>query len=213
MAVDVKICGLTTGRAVAAAVECGARFVGFVFFPPSPRSLEPEKARKLAAEVPQDVLKVGVFVDPDDSLLARVLDTVPLDVIQLHGSEQPARLADISTRFDVQVMKAVKVEALADLSQAAAYEPVADRLMFDARPPPAATRPGGNAIRFDWSILAGKSWRKPWFLAGGIDATNVADAVAISRARFVDVSSGVERAPGDKDPAKIRAFLDIAGRL
>ena len=213
MVVEVKICGLTTAATVAAAVRGGAAYVGFNFFPPSPRSLEPHMARALAAEVPDAILKVGVFVDPDDGLLRRVLGAVPLNIVQLHGGESPDRLADIKTRFAVQVMKAIKVGAAADLAQAAAYEPVADRLMFDALPPAGADRPGGNAVSFDWSILAGRTWRKPWFLAGGIDSGNLAQAVAVSGAGLVDVSSGVERSPGVKDPAKIQAFLDIAGRL
>ena len=213
MAVDVKICGLTTAAAVAAAVRGGAAYVGFNFFPPSPRSLEPDMAGALAAEVPGAISKVGIFVDPDDGLLGRVLDVVPLDMVQLHGSESPDRLADIKSRFAVQVMKAIKVGTATDLAQAAAFEPVADGLMFDARPPATATRPGGNAVSFEWSILAGKTWSKPWFLAGGIDAGNLEEAVALSGAGLVDVSSGVERTPGVKDPVKIQAFLDIAGRL
>ncbi len=213
MAVRVKICGLTTAAAVAAAVRGGAAYVGFNFFPPSPRCLEPDMAAILAAAVPDAIPKVGVFVDPEDELLRRVLGAVPLDIVQLHGSEPPERLTDIKSRFAVEVMKAINVGTADDLAQATTYEPLADQLMFDARPPAAATRPGGNAVSFDWSILAGKTWRRPWFLAGGIHAGNLAAAVAMSGASLVDVSSGVERAPGDKDPAKIQAFLDIAGRL
>ncbi len=213
MPVEVKICGLTDAAALAAAVDNGARYVGFNFFPPSPRALQPEAAAQLAEPVPDRVGKVGVFVDPDDGLLQQVLDRLSLDSVQLHGDEPPDRVAAVKERFGVGVIKVLKVGAPADVAAAAAYERVADRLMFDARPPAAATRPGGNAVAFDWSILAGKSWQKPWFLAGGLTADNVAEAVAVSGARLVDVSSGVEQAPGRKDPAKIKAFLDIARRL
>ena len=213
MPVEVKICGVTDTAAVAAAVEHGARYVGLNFFPPSPRALKPAPAARLAAQVPTGISKVGVFVDPDDGLLSTVLDAAPFDLLQLHGDEPPDRCAAVRARFDVPVMKAIKVGTREDLASVAAYEDVADFLMFDARPPASATRPGGNAVPFDWSLLEGRNWLKPWFLAGGITADNVAAAVVASGARLVDVSSGVERAPGHKDPAKIKAFLDIARRL
>ncbi len=213
MPIAVKICGLTSPAAVAAAIDGRASYTGFVFFPPSPRAVEPMTAAGIAAPIPVGIRKVGVFVDPDDALLARVLDAFALNMVQLHGNEPPARLVDIKNRFGVEVMKALKIGGPEDLAQADAYETVADWLMFDAPPPATATRPGGNALSFDWSLLAGRTWRKPWFLAGGLDAGNLAAAVAASGATAIDVSSGVERAPGDKDPDKIKAFLDIAGRL
>ncbi len=213
MPVAAKICGLTDASAVATAVEHGARFTGFIFFPPSPRNVTPSTAAELAQPIPADVTKVGVFVDPDDARLADTLAAVPLDLLQLHGDETPARLQAIKARFGLPVMKVIKVGTADDLAPAAGYMEVADRLMFDTRPPPDADRPGGNAESFDWSILSGQSWPKPWFLAGGITADNVATAVATTGAQLVDISSGVEHSPGRKDPAKIKAFLDITGRL
>ena len=215
MAVATKICGLTSPAAVAAAIAGKAQFVGAVFYPPSPRSLAPAAAGDLLAPVPHDIRKVGVFVDPDDAQLATAVATAGLDIVQLHGAETPARVAAIKARTGRPVMKAIKVRSAPDLAAAAPFEAVADWLLFDAWPPgdTPATLPGGNALSFDWRLLTGRAWRRPWFLAGGIDPDNLREAVTISGARFVDVSSGVERVPGDKDPAKIAAFLDIAARL
>jgi phosphoribosylanthranilate isomerase len=213
MTVAVKICGLKAPEAVDAAVEGGARLVGFVFFERTPRRVTPAEAAALAARVPRGVVKVGLVVDLDDAALADILAEAPLDLLQLHGRESPERVAEIKARFRVPVMKAVAVSEAGDLERAKAYEGVVDRLMFDAKPPAGAERPGGNAVPFDWSLLSGREWRVPWILAGGLDAGNVAQAVAVSGAATIDVSSGVEDAPGVKSPQKIREFLGIAARL
>jgi phosphoribosylanthranilate isomerase len=213
MPVDVKICGLSTSEAVTAAVEGGARYVGFVFFPPSPRSLSPTRAAAVLASAPTGPVRVGLFVDADDALLAEVLASVPLDMVQLHGAESAARVAEVKVRFGVPVIKAVAIAGADDLARARAYEAIADMLLFDARPPKGATRPGGNAQAFDWSLVKDRGWRLPWLLAGGIDAGNVGEAVRASGAPAVDVSSGVEDRPGVKNPAKIRALLKIAATL
>jgi phosphoribosylanthranilate isomerase len=207
MSVAVKICGLSTLETVAAAVQGGARFTGFVFFPPSPRHLTPERAASLVAAVPEDVIRVGVFVDPDDALLAEVLAKAPLDMIQLHGEEPPERVAAIKKKFGKKAMKAIRVAREADLGQVPGYYGVADWLMFDARPPKEATRPGGNALAFDWELLRARTWKLPWMLSGGLTTDTLAEAVRISRAVAVDVSSGVESRPGVKNSAKIRDFL------
>lgn len=213
MSIDVKICGLREAAAVEAAVRGGARFVGFVFFPPSPRSLEPAAARSLGETVPPDVTKVGLVVDADDATLDPVVNLAGVDMLQLHGRESPERAAKVRERFGLPVMKAVAIGDAADLAQARAYEEVVDYLMFDARPPKDATRPGGNARAFDWSLLAGQRWAVPWFLAGGLTADNLAEAVQATDARLVDTSSGVEDRPGAKNTAKIEAFLAAAKRL
>lgn len=213
MAIAVKICGLCDEAAVDAAVAGGARFVGFVFFPPSPRALVPERAAALAARVPEGVLRVGLVVDADDEQLQAITTGVPLDMLQLHGREPPARVATIRVRFGLPVMKAVPVAEAADLVRAEPYLGVADRLLFDGRPPPGATRPGGNAAAFDWRLLAGHSWPVPWLLAGGLDAGNVARAVCESGAAAVDVSSGVEDVPGHKDVRLIASFLAAAAAV
>ena len=215
MTVEAKICGVNSTAAVNAALQGGAAYVGFVFYPPSPRSLTPEEAGELAALVPPGVQKVGLFVDPDDETLARTLNAVALDLLQLHGAETPERVAEIKRRTGIPVMKAVKVEVAADVDGAAPYEKTADRILFDAKPPKdmKGALPGGNAVSFDWRLLAGRHWACPWMLSGGLDAENVTDAVRISGAPSVDVSSGVETRPGEKDPAKITAFLEAVSRL
>jgi len=213
MSVEVKICGLSTPDGVAAAVAGGAKFVGFVFYPPSPRNLSPEQAAPLIAGVPAGITRVGVFVDPEDDLLARVLAKSPLDMIQLHGEETPERVGAIKKKFGKKAMKAIKIACEADLGAAAPYFGDADWLMFDARPPKEATRPGGNALAFDWELLRARRWPLPWVLSGGLNAGNLAEAVRISGAKAVDVSSGVESRPGVKDPAKIREFLAQASRI
>lgn len=210
MAVDVKVCGLTTPEAVRAATAGGARFIGLVFFPPSPRAVTIEAAAALAALAPPHVIRVGLFVDAEDERIAQVLAAVPLDLLQLHGQETPERVAATRARFGRPVMKAIALETAEDLAAVAVYQAVADWLLFDARPPRGAVLPGGNARPFDWSLLAGRHWTRPWMLAGGLDADNLATAVAISGARTVDVSSGIEDAPGRKSPAKIEAFLKAA---
>ncbi len=210
--VRVKICGINAADALGAAVEAGTDFVGFVFYPRSPRAVTPEAARDLAARVPASVKKVGLFVDPDDALLQRTLAVVPLDLIQLHGRETPERVAQIRARFGMAVMKAIKVAAAADLDQAAAFEPVADWLLFDGVPPKDMENalPGGNAARFDWALLRGRRFARPWMLSGGLDPANIAEAIRATAAPCVDVSSGVESRPGVKDPARIRAFIRAA---
>lgn len=212
-AVRVKICGLTRPADVEAAVAAGAAYVGFVFFPPSPRSVSPEAARALAVEVPAGVAKVALTVDADDAELGAILDRVPVDMLQLHGGESPARVAETRTRFGLPVMKAVGLREPADLRALDAYAAVADQLLVDAKPPAGAALPGGNGLAFDWRLLAGRRWTRPWMLAGGLSAENVAEAVRLTGARQVDVSSGVERAPGAKDPVRIRAFLDAVAEV
>ncbi len=215
MTVAAKICGLNSRAAVAAAVEGGASHVGFVFYPPSPRSLEPPAAAALAALVPPAIVKVGLFVDADDETLARVTAAVALDMLQLHGHETPSRVADIKRRFARPVMKAISVAGPADIDGAQAYAGVADWLLFDAKPPKdmAGALPGGNALAFDWTLVGARSWPLPWMLSGGLHVGNLAEAVRISHASAVDVSSGVEDRPGVKNPAKIRAFLAAARAL
>jgi phosphoribosylanthranilate isomerase len=215
MSVAAKICGLTSIDAVQAAVAGGARFAGFIFYPPSPRSLGIAQATALVASIASGVTRVGVFVDPDDRLLENVLTKMPLDMVQLHGSETPERAATIKRRFGIKVMKAIKVASALDLQAAKEFFGSADWLMFDAKPPKDMTHalPGGNALAFDWELLRQKDWPLPWMLSGGLTVENLREAVKISRAEAVDVSSGVERRPGEKDPAKIRAFLARATAL
>lgn len=215
MTVRAKICGLNTAEAMEAAVGGGAAYVGLVFYPPSPRAVSPPEAARLAALVPERTARVGVFVDADDDAIAAVLDTVDLDFLQLHGREPPDRVAGIRRRFARPVIKAIKLAGRADLAAAARYSDAADRLLFDAKPPKtmAHALPGGNAVAFDWRLLAGTSWPVPWMLSGGLDAANVAEAVTATGASEVDVSSGVEDEPGRKSAAKIAAFLAAVGRL
>ncbi|MGH7096581.1 MAG: phosphoribosylanthranilate isomerase [Stellaceae bacterium] len=214
MSVAAKICGLSSAAAVAAAAEGGARYLGFVFYPPSPRAIDPPAAARLAAAAPAGILKVGLFVDAADAAIAAVLDLVPLDLLQFHGRESPERVAVARRRFGRPIIKAVALAGVPDLATAAHYQEVADLLLFDARPPrdPGAL-PGGNGLAFDWALLAGRSWRVPWMLSGGLTAERLAEAVEISGATIVDVSSGVERRPGVKDPDRIRAFLAAARAL
>jgi phosphoribosylanthranilate isomerase len=213
--VDVKICGLNDPAAVDAAVEGGARFAGFVFYPPSPRSLTPVQARELVRRVPAGVVKVGLFVDADDSVLASVLDRIALDELQFHGDESPERVLEVRAALRIPVMKAIKLASAEDLETARAYESIADRLMFDAKAPAdlKGALPGGNALAFDWRLLHGHAWKLPWMLAGGLTADNIAEAVKLSGATALDVSSGVEDAPGVKSVAKIAAFLAAAAKL
>ena len=207
---QVKICGLTRPEHVAAAVEAGAAFVGFVFFPKSPRNLTPEAAAALAQDVPPGVARVGLFVNPDDALLDAVLAVVPLDILQLHGSESPDRVAEIKARTGLPVMKAVGVAGPADLEALWDYGLVADMLLVDAKAPKDAALPGGNGLAFDWRLLVGRKFLTPWMLAGGLTPDNVAEALRLTGARIVDVSSGVETAPGEKDADLIRAFVTAA---
>ena len=207
MSTTVKICGLTSPEGVAAAVSAGARYLGFVFFAKSPRHVTPEQAAALAAEVPLGIAKVGLFVNPDDALLQTVLAQVPLDMIQLHGSESPARVTEVRALTGLPVMKAVGVAEPRDLDALWDYGLVADMLLIDAKPPKDAELPGGNGLVFDWRLLAGRQVLKPWLLVGGLTPENVTQALRLTRAPGVDVSSGVESAPGVKDPDRIRDFI------
>jgi phosphoribosylanthranilate isomerase len=208
-----KICGLSTPETVTAAVEGGAAFLGFMFFDKSPRNLTPEAAARLVAPLrPSPVKTVAVTVDPDDALVDRLMATMKPDLIQLHGKETPSRVRQVAARSGVGVIKAFSVSSPADVRQAQAYDGVVEHLMFDARPAPGSVLPGGTGARFDWSLLAGQRFSRPHFLAGGLDPWNVAEAIKVSGAPLMDVSSGVERGPGLKDPALITAFLDAVKR-
>lgn len=192
------------------AIESGADQAGFVFFPPSPRSLGIEAARLLGARAQGRVQKVALTVDASNDAIAAIVAALKPDMLQLHGNETPERVAVVRSRFGLPVMKALPIATRADLSPILEYSKVADRLLFDARAPQDATRPGGLGKTFDWTLLAGLKTGVPYMLSGGLDAGNVAEALRITRAPGVDVSSGVERAPGEKDPDKIRAFIRAA---
>ena len=214
MSVAAKICGLSTEEAVAAAVAGGAAYLGFVFYPPSPRAVTAEQAARLCAAIPGGVARVGLFVDADDDTIRAVLAEAPIDLLQFHGDESPERVVDAKIRFARPVMKAVAIAAPEDVLGAARYEEVTDLLLFDAKPPrrPNAL-PGGNGLAFDWELIGGRSWRRKWMLSGGLTADLLPEAVRISAAVLVDVSSGVESRPGEKDLDKIRAFLAAAHAL
>ncbi|WP_417789534.1 phosphoribosylanthranilate isomerase [Terasakiella pusilla] len=205
----VKICGLKTPEDAHVAIQAGADYLGCVFFPPSPRNVDAMTAAEVFDMIGDaDVERVGLFVDPSDDELMAVLNHARLDVIQLHGKESPARVEEVRQTFALPVMKALAIETKEDVIAAKAYDGVADLLLFDAKPPKGATRPGGNAIAFDWNLLKGTDWSVPWMLAGGLTVANVKDAVAQSGAKAVDVSSGVEAEKGVKSPELIQAFLD-----
>ncbi|MGX9854384.1 phosphoribosylanthranilate isomerase [Limimaricola variabilis] len=210
MPVSVKICGLSDRAGLDAAVAAGARYVGFVFFARSPRCVSVETAAALALEVPPGVAKVALVVDADDATLDDIVARVPLDMLQLHGRETPERVAEIRARHGLPVMKAVGVATGADLPALDLYAAVADQILVDAKAPAGAALPGGNGLAFDWRLIAGRRWPVPWMLAGGLTPENLAEAVARTGARQVDVSSGVESAPGRKDADRIRAFLSAA---
>lgn len=210
MSLVVKICGLSTAEALDVALDAGADMVGFVFFPPSPRNISFKLAAALESRVRGRARKVALSVDADDTLLSYAVDALGPDILQLHGSETPLRVAAIKARFKLPVMKAIPVETKTDLAAIARYAAVADQLLFDARPPREATRPGGLGKPFDWRLLENLAPGVPFLLSGGLDADNVGDAVRITRVPGVDVSSGVERAPGEKDSDKIRAFVRAA---
>jgi phosphoribosylanthranilate isomerase len=210
MSLIVKICGLSTAEALDTALEAGADMVGFVFFAPSPRHLTFDMAQTLGRRVRGRAQKVALTVDADDALLEGIVETLAPDLLQLHGREPPARVAALRQRFGLPVMKAIPIEAKGDLGAATAYAAIADRLLFDARAPREATRPGGLGKAFDWHLLDGLDPGVPFMLSGGLDAGNVGEALRITRAAAVDVSSGVERTPGEKDPDKIRAFVRAA---
>jgi phosphoribosylanthranilate isomerase len=206
----VKICGIKDLAGLEAARMAGADMVGFVFFPPSPRAVTPGEAAMLARSYTLGPKRVGLFVDPDDATLAATLAEVPLDILQLHGEESPGRVGEIRARFGKPVMKALGIGSKADLARLADYADQVDYFLLDARPPPGSALPGGNALAFDWALMKGESPPRPWLLAGGLTPDNVAAAIAASGASGVDVSSGVERARGVKDPAAIAAFVTAA---
>ena len=210
MTLLVKICGLSTPDTLDVALDAGADMVGFVFFPPSPRNISFEQARALAGRVKGQARKVALTVDADDALLEKIIEALKPDMLQLHGHETPQRVAAIRESFGLPVMKVLPIETKSDLPVISDYASVADRLLFDARPPREATRPGGLGKPFDWHLLENLNLSVPFMLSGGLDAGNVAEALRITRASGVDVSSGVESAPGVKDPDKIRAFIRAA---
>jgi phosphoribosylanthranilate isomerase len=206
-----KICGLSTPETVAAAVEAGAAFVGFVFFDKSPRNVSVEQAMALALAIPPGVVKVALTVNASDALLTKLTEKVALDMLQLHGNESLERVADVQARFRLPVMKALGVADESDLLAVEAYAAVADQILIDAKPPKNSVLPGGNGLAFDWRLMAGRRFACPWMLAGGLTPENVAEAISLTGARQVDVSSGVESSPGVKDIAAISAFIEAAG--
>jgi phosphoribosylanthranilate isomerase len=210
MSLIVKICGLSTPETLDVALQAGADMVGFVFFPASPRHIGLNTARDLGRQARGRALKVALTVDADDATLANVVEALQPDILQLHGKETVARLRDIKQAFGLQIMKAIAVETPADLATLPGYAVVADRILFDARAPAEATRPGGLGAVFDWHVLENLDLKRPFMVSGGLYAGNVAEAVRVSGAGGVDVSSGVERAPGVKDPEMIRAFIRAA---
>ena len=210
MSLLVKICGLSTRETLDVALGAGADMVGFVFFPPSPRHLGLETARELGRQAKGRAAKVALTVDADDATLANIVETLQPDLLQLHGHETTARLRDIKQKFGLPVMKALPVETAADLAPLAGFAAVADRVLFDARAPKEATRPGGLGAVFDWHVLENLDLKLPFMVSGGLHAGNVAEAVRVTRAGGVDVSSGVESAPGVKDPEMIRQIIRAA---
>lgn len=215
MPVEAKICGVTDDSGLDAAVRGGARFVGLVFYPRSPRYVSPDVAAALVARAPEGVMKVGLTVDADDDTIGKILSHVPLDMLQCHGNEEPERVEQLKMRFGLPVIKALGIATEEDVARAGRYESCADWLLFDAKPPETSPNalPGGNALVFDWNLIAGSDWSKPWMLSGGLDANNVAEAIKITGARVVDVSSGVEDRPGVKSPERVCAFLEAVHQL
>jgi len=211
-AVRVKICGLKEDDHVAAAVEAGAAYLGFVFFQPSPRNVSIEQAARLTSVVRPGIMRVALTVDADDAALDRITGQVGIDMLQLHGSESPQRVAEVKARYGLPVMKAIGIRDGDDLDAIGVYATVADQLLIDAKPPRDAVLPGGNGLSFDWRLLQGRRWPLPWMLAGGLTAETVAEAIRLTGARQIDVSSGVEASKGVKDPALIRAFIAAATR-
>ncbi|MDP2061757.1 MAG: phosphoribosylanthranilate isomerase [Phaeovulum sp.] len=210
MDIRIKICGLREADHVAAAAKAGANYLGLVFFPRSPRYLTLSQAQKLALVVPAGIAKVGLVVDADDTTLDALLAEVPLDMLQLHGRESVARVAEVRSRYGLPVMKAIGVATEADLALVAEYGRVADQILVDAKPPAGADLPGGNGRAFDWTLLSRRRWPCPWMLAGGLTPANVAEAIYLTGAKQVDVSSGVEVAPGVKDAGLIADFIAAA---
>lgn len=209
--IAIKICGLSTSDSVGAAIRAGASHVGFVHFPKSPRHVDADQMRALAAGVPAHVERVAVVVDPDDDMLAALTEGGAVSAIQLHGKESPDRVAAIRRRFGLPLWKAISVKTRADILAADAYAGTADRLLFDAKTPDGAALPGGMGLRFDWTLLRGHALSLPWGLSGGLSIDNVAEAIRVTGAPLVDISSGVESAPGIKDVDKIMAFCKAVG--
>ena len=207
-----KLCGLTTVRDIDAAARAGADYVGFVFFAKSPRNLEFSKARELALRVPADVSKVALVVDADNAFLDQIMASVPLDMLQLHGLESPERVSEVKARYGLPVMKALGIATAQDVALAQTYAGVADQLLLDAKPLAGHDLPGGNGLSFDWTLLSGKNWSLPWMLAGGLTPSNVGNAMSMSGARQVDVSSGIEISPGEKSPELMAEFVVQANR-
>ncbi|WP_068877782.1 MULTISPECIES: phosphoribosylanthranilate isomerase [unclassified Phenylobacterium] len=213
MAAKAKICGVSTPEAVRAVVDGDAAYLGFMFFPRSPRNIAPEAAARLAPPARARGVKiVAVVVDPSDNEIDAIVAGLDPDLIQLHGKETPARVREVAQRSGRGIVKVVPVSEPSDFAAAAAYEPLVEHLMFETKPPKDADRPGGLGVAFDWTLLQGRRFQRPWFLAGGLDPWNVSGAIGASQAPLVDVSSGVERGPGLKDPALITAFLDAVRR-
>ena len=210
MTIEVKICGLRDAATLAAALAAGADYVGFVVFPPSPRHIEPAAARELVAASRGRAMAVALVVDADDARLDQIMREMAPDMLQLHGSEPPARVAEIRARYGRPVMKAIKVETADDAARALDYRLAADLILFDAKAPAGATLPGGNGIAFDWRALLAVRSQVPFMLSGGLTPQNVAAAIQLTGATRVDVSSGVESRPGEKDPARIAAFIKAA---
>ena len=208
--IRVKICGLKTPADVAAVAASGAAYAGFVFFAKSPRNLTIPAARELALAAPVGLAKVALVVDADDAFLDAITEAMPLDMLQLHGHESPDRVAEVRARYGLPVMKAVGVADEGDLAAVFDYSLVADQILVDAKPPKNADLPGGNGLSFDWRLVAQRRWLRPWMLAGGLTPDNVAEAIRLTNARQVDVSSGVESAPGVKDAGRISAFVKAA---
>ncbi len=204
--VRVKYCGLRSPADMAAAVTAGAAYVGFVLYPPSPRFVTMDEARLLAFAAPTGLARVALVVDADDALYDDLIEHVPVDMLQLHGHESPARVAEIRDRYGLPVMKALGVAGEGDLAGLLDHSLAADQLLIDAKPPAGAALPGGNGTTFDWRLLAGRRWLRPWMLAGGLTAANVAEAIRLTGAQQVDVSSGIESAPGVKDTGRIADF-------
>jgi phosphoribosylanthranilate isomerase len=210
--VAVKICGLTTPQAVSAAIWGGARYLGFNFYEPSPRYVMLKEAKRLIEGVPDDVTIVALTVDADDRRLGEIMEVLKPGLLQLHGGETPLRVSQVRARYRRPVMKAIGIAGRADLATAKRYEEAADLLLFDAHPPKDGL-PGGNGLVFDWKLIAGQKWKKPWMLSGGLSAANVAEAVRLTKAGIVDVSSSIEDKPGIKSPEKVANFLGVANPL
>lgn len=209
--IRVKICGLRTEADVAVVARAGAAYAGLNFFPKSPRYVTLEQARMLALAAPPGLAKVALTVDATDDVIDAIVEAMPLDMLQLHGSETPERVADVRARYGLPVMKVIGVQGEGDLASLMEYSLAADQIMIDAKAPKGAVLPGGNGLTFDWRLVAQRRWLKPWMLAGGLTPANVAEAVRLTNVRQVDVASGVESAPGVKDHARIAAFVTAAG--